>query len=142
MHLPEKFGDDLSSFRHTIVKSNAERVAVTGLEAGVSGLGICGMVPVFHQGKHIDAASRAMAAAGTQVVDGSSAQSEAASAVAAAVEETSVSISETASNAQSADELAGRAQAGIEAARAAADTARQLDEMANRLRDAVGQFRV
>jgi methyl-accepting chemotaxis protein len=53
VHIPEKFGDDLSALRHTIVKTNTERVPVTGLEAGVSGLGIRGMVPVFHQDKHI-----------------------------------------------------------------------------------------
>jgi methyl-accepting chemotaxis protein len=53
LHHPEKYGDDLSSIRHTIVKANTERVAVTGIETGVSGLGIRGMVPVFHQGRHI-----------------------------------------------------------------------------------------
>lgn len=334
VHMPEKFGDDLSSFRHTIVKSNTERVAVTGLEAGVSGLGIRGMVPVFHQGKHIgsvevgtsfgqlffenfkkdygvdvvfrlrqkdggfktfastagenaglldatkleqafagqaqlmqgdlggksvavyarqildysgksigvveiaadrgqfeaaiagvrnitlaigvavlaiglvlswrlaqtivrplggephvaiavfekiaagdltaevpvrpgdndslmvavrrmrddlrrmisdlrqtgtaiDAAARAMAAAGTQVADGSSAQSEAASAVAAAVEETSVSISETSNNAQTADELAARAQAGIESTlRAMRDTVANVAGLAGMIHEA------
>ncbi|GAB4294465.1 MAG: methyl-accepting chemotaxis protein [Thiohalomonadaceae bacterium] len=53
VHKPEKFGDDLSSFRHTVVQTNAERKPVVGLESGVAGLGIRGVVPVFHQGKHI-----------------------------------------------------------------------------------------
>lgn len=53
VHKPEKFGDDLSSFRFTVVKCNTEKVPVSGLEKGVAGFGIRGIVPVFYQGKHI-----------------------------------------------------------------------------------------
>jgi methyl-accepting chemotaxis protein len=50
---PEKFGDDLSSFRHTVVNTNETRKPIRGLESGVSGLGVRGMVPVFNDGKHV-----------------------------------------------------------------------------------------
>ncbi len=43
---PDKFGDDLSAFRHTVVAANTGRRPVTGLENGVTGLGIRGVVPV------------------------------------------------------------------------------------------------
>lgn len=46
VHKPEKFGDDLSSFRQTVVEANAGRKVVTGLEGGVAGLGIRAVVPV------------------------------------------------------------------------------------------------
>lgn len=72
------------------------------------------MADLLESAKAIESAANAMAAAGNRVAEGSSSQSEASSAVAAAVEEMSASISETASNAKSADELAVRAQTGIE----------------------------
>jgi methyl-accepting chemotaxis protein len=53
VHKPEKFGDDLSSFRHTVVATNNTQKPVHGLEGGVAGLGARGMVPVLHKGKHI-----------------------------------------------------------------------------------------
>lgn len=53
VHMPNKWGDDLSGFRHTVVRTNTERRAVFGLEKGVAGLGIRGVVPVFHQGHHL-----------------------------------------------------------------------------------------
>jgi len=53
VHKPEKFGDDLSSFRKTILKTNESKKSVQGLEQGIYGLGIRGLNPVFHQGKHI-----------------------------------------------------------------------------------------
>ncbi len=52
IHKPEKFGDDLSSFRHTVVKTNNDRSVITGLEVGVAGLGIRGVVPMFDGDKH------------------------------------------------------------------------------------------
>ena len=52
-HKPQKFGDDLSSFRKTVVKTNELKQPVSGLEKGVAGLGIRGLVPVFYQGNHI-----------------------------------------------------------------------------------------
>ncbi|MDH5734691.1 MAG: methyl-accepting chemotaxis protein [Gammaproteobacteria bacterium] len=53
LHKPEKFGDDLSSFRKTVVATNANKKNIVGLEKGVAGLGIRGISPVFYQGNHI-----------------------------------------------------------------------------------------
>ncbi|HOF24597.1 MAG TPA: methyl-accepting chemotaxis protein [Thermotogota bacterium] len=53
LHSPQKFGDDLSAMRPAIVKANKEKVSVSGLEKGVEGYGIRGIVPVFYEGKHI-----------------------------------------------------------------------------------------
>jgi methyl-accepting chemotaxis protein len=53
VHKPEKFGDDLSGFRQTVVEANAQQRAIKGLEVGVAGLGVRGLVPLAHQGKHI-----------------------------------------------------------------------------------------
>lgn len=53
VHKPEKFGDDLSGFRHTVLATNGEKRPVKGLEVGVAGLGIRGIVPVTHDGRHI-----------------------------------------------------------------------------------------
>ncbi|MDA9436560.1 methyl-accepting chemotaxis protein [Bradyrhizobium sp. CCBAU 51627] len=53
VHQPAKFGDDLSSFRKTVVEANQERKVVVGLEGGVAGLGIRGVVPIAQAGKHL-----------------------------------------------------------------------------------------
>ena len=53
VHKPKEFGDDLSAFRNTVVETNAKRKPIGGLESGVAGLGVRGMVPVNHAGKHI-----------------------------------------------------------------------------------------
>lgn len=53
VHNPEKFGDDLSSFRQTVVITNKNQTPTSGLESGVAGLGSRGIVPVFHAGKHV-----------------------------------------------------------------------------------------
>ncbi|MCG8428211.1 MAG: methyl-accepting chemotaxis protein [Chromatiales bacterium] len=53
VHKPKKFGDDLSSFRKTVVETNNSKQGVKGLEIGVAGLGVRGLSPVFHDGKHI-----------------------------------------------------------------------------------------
>ncbi len=52
-HKAEKFGDDLSSFRATVVETNNSKKTVRGLEKGVAGLGIRGIAPMFYQGQHI-----------------------------------------------------------------------------------------
>ena len=52
-HQPAKFGDDLSSFRHTVVEANRKSELVQGVESGVGGLGIRGVAPVRFEGKHI-----------------------------------------------------------------------------------------
>ncbi|MCG8123694.1 MAG: methyl-accepting chemotaxis protein, partial [Candidatus Thiodiazotropha taylori] len=53
VHKPAKFGDDLSSFRLTVVEGNNSKKPIQGLEVGVAGLGIRGLVPVSNQGQHI-----------------------------------------------------------------------------------------
>jgi methyl-accepting chemotaxis protein len=53
VHKPEKFGDDLSGFRETVVRANTTRIPVKGLERGVAGLGMRGVTPVFDSGRHI-----------------------------------------------------------------------------------------
>jgi methyl-accepting chemotaxis protein len=53
VHLPAKFGDDLSGFRQTVVEANATNKAVFGLEGGVAGLGIRGVAPIDLAGKQL-----------------------------------------------------------------------------------------
>ncbi|KOY83738.1 HAMP domain-containing protein [Lysinibacillus macroides] len=53
VHSPEEFGDDLSSFRHTVVKANDEQTIVEGLEGGVAGVGFRYVVPLFYNGSPI-----------------------------------------------------------------------------------------
>lgn len=50
---PEEFGDDLSSFRKTVVQANNDEQTVEGLEGGVSGVGFRYVVPLSFQGQHI-----------------------------------------------------------------------------------------
>ncbi|ADI00399.1 methyl-accepting chemotaxis protein [Salisediminibacterium selenitireducens] len=52
-HDPETFGDDLSSFRHTVTEANSEERVVSGLERGVAGAGFRYVVPVSANGTHI-----------------------------------------------------------------------------------------
>ena len=52
-HKAKKYGDDLSSFRKTILATNNNKQPVKGLEKGVAGLGIRGINPVYHNGNHI-----------------------------------------------------------------------------------------
>jgi len=53
VHKPGKYGDDLSSFRKTVVETNQKVEPVGGIEKGVAGLGVRGMVPVKHNGEHV-----------------------------------------------------------------------------------------
>ncbi len=53
VHQPAKFDDDLSSFRKTVVETNTTLKPAVGLEGGVGGIGIRGVVPVFNDGKHV-----------------------------------------------------------------------------------------
>lgn len=52
-HKPEKFGDDLSSFRNTVLKANSSKQPVIGLEVGKGGPGLRVVYPVFSEGSHI-----------------------------------------------------------------------------------------
>ena len=53
VHKVSKFGDDLSKIRETVVETNATKKPVVGLETGVAGLGIRGVVPLFAKDRHI-----------------------------------------------------------------------------------------
>lgn len=53
VHKPEKFGDDLSGFRKTILATNRDRKLVSGLERGVAGLGVRGLSPIEWQGQSV-----------------------------------------------------------------------------------------
>lgn len=52
IHKIKKSGDDLSSFRFTVVETNKTQQAVAGLEVGVAGIGIRGVVPMFYKNEH------------------------------------------------------------------------------------------
>ncbi len=53
LHKPNKFGDDLSSFRKTVIKCNQNKKPVIGIEVGRGGPGIRIVYPVFYNNKHI-----------------------------------------------------------------------------------------
>ncbi|MBK1646644.1 methyl-accepting chemotaxis protein [Thiocapsa imhoffii] len=53
LHLLEKFGDDLTSIRQSVVDTNTLRAAHHGLEFGVAGLGARAVTPVFENGRHL-----------------------------------------------------------------------------------------
>ena len=53
LHKPEKFGDDLSSFRQSVVDTNRDLKPHRGLEFGVGGLGVRGVVPVSDAARHL-----------------------------------------------------------------------------------------
>ena len=53
LHSPAKFGDDLSSFRKTVVEANVGRRLVRGLENGVGGIGIRAVAPIADEGRHV-----------------------------------------------------------------------------------------
>ena len=49
--LPKKFGDDLSSFRNTVLEANNAKKEAIGIEAGVGGLALRAVVPVTNERK-------------------------------------------------------------------------------------------
>ncbi|QQE10079.1 methyl-accepting chemotaxis protein [Planctomycetota bacterium] len=53
IHKPKKFGDDLSGFRKTVVRANESKKPISGLEKGIAGLGIRGVVPMYYDDKHL-----------------------------------------------------------------------------------------
>lgn len=59
-HMPQKFGDDLSSFRYTVVTANKENKIVSGLEEGVDGYGFRVVAPISYEGKQVGTAEYGM----------------------------------------------------------------------------------
>lgn len=53
LHKPEKFGDDLSGFRHTVVQTNQTQEHVIGLEVGRAGPGTRVVYPLFADDTHV-----------------------------------------------------------------------------------------
>jgi methyl-accepting chemotaxis protein len=54
LHKPQKFGDDLSAFRSTVLVSNDQKKASLGIEVGRGGPGLRAVIPVADfDGKHI-----------------------------------------------------------------------------------------
>ncbi|MDD2652051.1 MAG: methyl-accepting chemotaxis protein [Sulfurimonas sp.] len=50
---PEKFGDDLKSFRHTINRVKEQKKAMHAIEVGQAGLTIRGIAPVLKDGEYV-----------------------------------------------------------------------------------------
>jgi len=50
---PAKYGDDLSSFRHTVVSVNRDHREASGIEKGRAGLSIRAVLPVRYQGRQV-----------------------------------------------------------------------------------------
>jgi putative methionine-R-sulfoxide reductase with GAF domain len=53
LHQLDKYGDDLSSFRATVVEANEKHRPVAGIEIGRGGLGVRGVVPVSYNAEYI-----------------------------------------------------------------------------------------
>jgi methyl-accepting chemotaxis protein len=53
LHMPENYGDDLSSFRNTVIECNEKKTLVQGLEEGRGGFGFRVVMPVFYQSNHV-----------------------------------------------------------------------------------------
>ncbi|MDY6852957.1 MAG: cache domain-containing protein, partial [Thermodesulfobacteriota bacterium] len=51
LHRLDRFGDELASYRRTITTAYKTGVLVGGLEYGVTGLGIRGVAPIYHEGR-------------------------------------------------------------------------------------------
>ena len=56
LHQLSRFDDDLSSFRQTVVQANLQKQPQSGLESGVAGIGLRGVIPVYYQQRHIGSA--------------------------------------------------------------------------------------
>ncbi|MCB9135632.1 MAG: GAF domain-containing protein [Anaerolineales bacterium] len=53
LHQIDQYGDDLSSFRATVVEANLLKKPLAGLEIGRGGLGVRGIAPISYQNQHI-----------------------------------------------------------------------------------------
>lgn len=49
----DKYGDDLSSFRHSVVQVNQSKKKVNTFELGKAGLSIRSVMPIFHNNEHL-----------------------------------------------------------------------------------------
>lgn len=56
VHQPDKYGDDLSAFRKTVVDANTDQKMIVGLEEGVGGYGFRVVAPVTYNEKHVGTA--------------------------------------------------------------------------------------
>lgn len=56
LHRLDKYDDDLSSFRLTVLQANNQQRPQSGLESGVAGIGLRGVIPVYYQQRHIGSA--------------------------------------------------------------------------------------
>ncbi|WP_162013536.1 methyl-accepting chemotaxis protein [Desulfofarcimen acetoxidans] len=52
LHSPQKYGDDLSSFRATVVESNKNKKIIAGLEEGKGGVGFRVVAPMYYNGEY------------------------------------------------------------------------------------------
>lgn len=53
MEAPQLFGDDVSAFRRSVVRSNADKSPQMGLEVGRTGIAMRGVVPVVHERRYV-----------------------------------------------------------------------------------------
>lgn len=53
LHNPEKYGDSLKDFRHTVNEVNTSKEIVRGIEEGVAGFGFRVVSPISYEGRHI-----------------------------------------------------------------------------------------
>lgn len=53
LHLLDKYGDDLSAFRNTVLYVNSRKAPAGGVEVGRGGIGLRGVEPVFSKGAHV-----------------------------------------------------------------------------------------
>ncbi len=53
LHAPDKFGERMAGFRHTINRARETVTGVGGVELGVFGFGIRSVVPVFYDGNQV-----------------------------------------------------------------------------------------
>ena len=51
--MPQKFGDDLSSFRHTIKKVKESKLPLTAIEMGVAGMTLRGVAPIIKDQEYL-----------------------------------------------------------------------------------------
>ncbi len=53
LHMPDNYGDDLSSFRETVNEANRQEEVIAGLEEGRGGYGFRFVAPVQYEGEHL-----------------------------------------------------------------------------------------